>query len=123
MDQMSPRKALLPALAVVLALPAIALAGHPSPGGHYEGESGRGDVVVLAPNKHGHHMYAMVTDPCGNILRGTRLTVGSKGRFDAVSDDPKAELKGRFLGRRKAVGTFRNGCKGYGERRFVVHRR
>jgi len=117
------KRALVPILALALALPALALAGHPKPGAHYVGTSVRGDQITLGVNKHGHHMYAQVKDPCGNNLHGTGLTVGGKGRFDAVSTNPRAELSGHFVGRKKAVGTFRNSCKDYGERHFIARRK
>src|SRR4051794_18457964 len=109
------------ALLVALAVPAIALAGHPAPGATYLGKSDESDRVVLKVNDSGGHMFVKVTDPCGNTLQGGGLTIGKKGRFDAVSS-AGSEVKGVFDGRRKATGTIRNKCKHLGSRPFVAHK-
>jgi hypothetical protein len=119
---MSVRKPLLLiVLAAVLAIPAIALAGHPAPGATYRGKSEKDDRVVFKVNDSGHHMFISVTDPCGTNLKGGGLTIGKNGHFDAVSSSG-AEVKGSFVSRRKAVGTIKNKCQDLGERTFVARR-
>jgi hypothetical protein len=115
-------KVLIPILLTALALPAIALAGHPAPGATYTGKSVKDDQVLLKVGRSGHQMFIKVTDPCGTTLKGTGLTIGGNGRFDAVSSSG-AEVKGSFVSRRKATGTVENQCNGLGKRDFVARRR
>jgi hypothetical protein len=115
-------KVLIPVLLTALALPAMALAGHPAPGATYTGKSVKDDQVLLRVSRSGHQMFIRVIDPCGTKLKGTGLTIGGKGRFDAVSSSG-AEVKGSFVSRRKATGTVENQCNGLGRRDFVATRR
>jgi hypothetical protein len=119
---MKRAKTLLPLLVAALALPAIALAGHPAPGANYTGKSTTGDRVLLKVSDGGQQMFIRVIDPCGTRLKGTGLTIGGHGRFDAISN-AGAEIKGRFASRRKAEGTVENSCNELGKRDFVARRR
>jgi hypothetical protein len=119
---MKRRATLLPLLlAAVLALPAIALAGHPAAGATYTGTSEKGDHIRFQVNASGQHMYIKVTDPCHTALKGGGITIGGRGHFDAVSSSG-AEVKGIFLSQRKAQGTVDNNCHGLGKRNFVALR-
>ena len=119
---MKRARVFIPILLAALALPAIALAGHPAPGATYTGTSVKDDHVLLKVSRSGHQMFIKVVDPCGTTLKGTGLTIGGNGRFDAVSGSG-AEVKGSFASRRKATGTVENKCNKLGKRDFVARRR